>query len=298
MAQPLHFDAINPFTGRFFTFDDPNLKFINGIGMYLEPSDPGFIPYADALPTPQTQKPKPMKHQDWYPSRIADQIIWLENFRQKIAAYAATLGLEASVVAAIIAECRWLIYVLGAWLPAFRTSAQAATDAATAAQTGSGAGVMTLPGFTAPALPGPEGTLPAVVPMAPGGLGRIFAFVQDIKPAASDAIQTDLRIVGSETPGPDLDNIQPVLPAKVTGTTVGLPWKWDGLSEHVDLLQIQVDRSDGKGYVDLVHDTTPGYTDTTPFPTARTVWTYRSIWHVNGAPIGQWSAPVSVAVGG
>ena len=42
--QPLHLDAINPFTGNPFTWDDPNLKFINGIGVYLEPGDPGFTP--------------------------------------------------------------------------------------------------------------------------------------------------------------------------------------------------------------------------------------------------------------
>jgi hypothetical protein len=50
--------------------------------------------------------------------------------------------------------------------------------------------------------------------------------------------------------------------------------------------------------VDLVHDTTPNYTDTTPFPATATVWKYRAIFQVNGAPIGQWSAVVSVAVGG
>ena len=56
--KPLHWDAINPFTGTPFTWDDPNLKFINDIGMYLEPGDPGFVPYPSSTPSPAQPKPK------------------------------------------------------------------------------------------------------------------------------------------------------------------------------------------------------------------------------------------------
>ena len=298
MAQPLHFDAINPFTGTPFRWDDPNLRFINGIGMFLEPSDPEFTPYLSSNPTPQ--KPKRMKRNAYYPSRIADQILWLENFRAKILAYIVALGISAPAAAAIIADCRWLIYVLGTWLPSGRAWGPACTDAAAAAQTGTGGGPIVLPVFTAPALPGPEGSLPAVVPVAPGALNRIFAFVQLIKDSAgdTDAIDSDLRIVGSEispTPGAPL---QPILTGRINGLHVDLKWSWDGHSDEVDLLQIQVDRADGKGWVDLVHDTTPNYTDTTPFPAASTIWKYRGIFHVNGAPVGIWSDTVSVVVGG
>jgi hypothetical protein len=50
------------------------------------------------------------------------------------------------------------------------------------------------------------------------------------------------------------------------------------------------------GYVFLANDTTPGYTDTTPFPTTPAKWTYRAIYRVGDEQVGQWSAPVSVAV--
>jgi hypothetical protein len=296
--KPLHFDAINPFTGKPFTWGDKNLKFVDGHGVYLEPGDIGFVPYG----TPQNnpKKPKPVKHQVWYPTRTADQIVWLENFRHKILGYIATLGLGAPAAAAVIADCRWLIYVLGSWLPAARAWGMSCTDASAAAQTGSGDAALTLPVFTAPTLPGVEGTLPAVVPMPPGGLGRIFAFVQMVKDSAGDteAIETDLRIVGTEDAGPDLATLQPVLTARVSGLHVELRWGWGGHGDHVDLLQIQVDRADGKGWVDLVHDTTPNYTDTAPFPANATVWKYRAIFHVNDAPVGLWSATVSVPVGG
>ncbi len=59
---------------------------------------------------------------------------------------------------------------------------------------------------------------------------------------------------------------------------------------------IQVDRGAGQGFVFLANDTTPGYTDTTPLPTAPAKWTYRAIYHVGDQQAGQWSAPVGVAV--
>lgn len=57
-----------------------------------------------------------------------------------------------------------------------------------------------------------------------------------------------------------------------------------------------MDRADGKGYVFLTIDTTPGYTDTQPFPTAPATWTYRAIYRVDDNQVGVWSNPVSVTV--
>ncbi len=57
--KPLYWDMTNPFTGTPFTWDDPNLFFNDeGIGMYLEPGDPGFTPYPGQIPGPE---PKPKK---------------------------------------------------------------------------------------------------------------------------------------------------------------------------------------------------------------------------------------------
>jgi len=50
--KPLLWDAINPITGTPFTFDDPNL-FWGNPSYYLEPGDPGFVPYS----TPSVRKP-------------------------------------------------------------------------------------------------------------------------------------------------------------------------------------------------------------------------------------------------
>lgn len=54
--KPLHWGAINPFTGKPFTFDDPNLHW-GSPSYYLEPGDPGFVPYGPAPAPPPRKKP-------------------------------------------------------------------------------------------------------------------------------------------------------------------------------------------------------------------------------------------------
>ena len=73
-------------------------------------------------------------------------------------------------------------------------------------------------------------------------------------------------------------------------------WNWGGYTAYLDSCEIQVDRNDGKGFVLLAMDTTPGYTDTQAFPAAHTVWTYRAIYRVDDVQVGVWSQPVSIAV--
>lgn len=71
-----------------------------------------------------------------------------------------------------------------------------------------------------------------------------------------------------------------------------------GFSAFLDICELQVDRGDGKGFVALAFDTTPGYVDTQPFPTSPVKWTYQAIYRVGDSRVGQWSKPVSVTVGG
>ena len=71
-----------------------------------------------------------------------------------------------------------------------------------------------------------------------------------------------------------------------------------GFSAFLDICELQVDRGDGKGFVALAFDTTPGYVDTQSFPAAPVKWTYQAIYRVGDSRVGQWSKPVSVTVGG
>jgi hypothetical protein len=56
--KPLLWDAINPFTGQPWTWDDPNARW----DFYLEPGDPGFVPYPGMKPTAPPQKKRPFRH--------------------------------------------------------------------------------------------------------------------------------------------------------------------------------------------------------------------------------------------
>lgn len=77
-----------------------------------------------------------MKRQAYYPSRIADQLIWLKNFHNKLGNYQATLGLTSEQVNSATADGRYLVYVFGTWLATVRPWALSCTKAANDAMTG------------------------------------------------------------------------------------------------------------------------------------------------------------------
>jgi hypothetical protein len=275
-------------------WDNPNLRW--GSPSYLlEPGDPGYVP--DSPPvnneTNKNKKHKKMKHNVYYPIRIADQIVWLTNFRNKLASHAGALGLTPAQVTAILADCDWLIYCLQAWLPAVRAWAQSCTDAIGETQSGVSTAAQLLPVFAPPQLPN------GVVSVNFGVLTRLFALVTSIKGGGkcTDSIATDLGIVGTEQVGPDLTSVQPILAASISGNQVTVKWGWQGNVAYLDSCEIWVDRGDAKGFVLLTIDTTPGYTDTQPFPAGKAVWTYKAIYRVEDNQVGIWSQPVSINVG-
>jgi hypothetical protein len=143
---------------------------------------------------PQTNQTKNMKRQTYYPSRLAQQVEWLENYRLKLGNYTAELPLDPAVVTSSVADARWLIYVINSWLNSVRAFAPACTEAVEDTLTGTGTDPFILPVFIPPVLPA------GVAPVPAGALSRIFAQVQIIKNLAgySDAIGDDLRIVGAE----------------------------------------------------------------------------------------------------
>ncbi|MBA3962474.1 MAG: hypothetical protein H0X40_11305 [Chthoniobacterales bacterium] len=88
-----------------------------------------------------------------------------------------------------------------------------------------------------------------------------------------------------------------MLDLSISGDQVYVNWGWQGYSAFLDQCELQVDRADSKGFVMLAIDTTPGYTDTQPFPSAPAKWTYQAIYRVADNRVGQWSNAVSIAVG-
>ncbi len=118
--------------------------------------------------------------------------------------------------------------------------------------------------------------------------------------ASSDyntSIGQALGIEGSPQIGPDFSTFGPLLDLSISGDQVYVNWGWQGYSAFLDQCELRVDRSDSKSFVLHAIDTTPGYTDTQPFPSAPAKWTYQAIYRVGDSRVGQWSNPVSIAVG-
>ncbi len=288
-------DGIDPETGQPFTWDSPNLRW--GSPSYaISRGEYGWQPPAGTL-SPTQNKKHTMKHQTYYPTSASKQVLWLSNHYHKLPAWASTLGLSAATLAEIIADVRWLIYIIQDWLPAVRAHNLACTAAAKSAQTGSG-GLIALPVFTPPPLPGPEGTLPAVVAKAEGGLLRLFDVIAEWKEnnACTDAMCLDLGIIGTAKAGPDYATLRVVLDGRRNGNKVDIDWDWQGYSEFLDACEIEVNR--GTGYVPLLTDTTPGCTDTYPQPATQTVWKYTAWYRVGDERVGLASIELSVLVGG
>ena len=89
-----------------------------------------------------------------------------------------------------------------------------------------------------------------------------------------------------------------MLTLKLLASSVFVGWGWQGFSAFLDQLEIQVDRSDTKGWVFLTYDSTPDYTDTAPFPAAPVKWKYRAIYRVGDGQVGVWSDVKEITVGG
>ena len=273
-----------------FRLDDPNSYWGNP-SYQLEPGDPGYVD-PNPLASAKNKRKKPMIHNYYYPKRQPEQIVWLINYAGKVPGYATVLGFVAAFGTATAADALWVVYVLQNWWPDTKSWGTACSKAVTDVQTGTAAGTLVLPVFTAPALPGTVTAQPA------GALTRIFAAVQQMKASTkmTDAIAADLGIVGSTQTPPDLTTLQPVITASLTNGHAYIGWDWGGNSQYLDSCEIWVDRNDGKGWGLLTIDTTPNYTDTTALPATPAKWSYKATYRVGENQAGVWSAPVSLNV--
>jgi hypothetical protein len=147
--------------------------------------------------------------------------------------------------------------------------------------------------------PAPSG-LPTAPTAVPAGIETRFrSLAQTVKQNTNYDLAAGqaLGIEGSEITPPDLVTIAPQLNATVSGNRVLVDWGFGGNAAFLDMIRLEVDRGDGKGWVFLANDTTPGYIDTEPFPATATKWSYRGIFMLDDAQVGQWSAPAHVMVG-
>ncbi len=213
-----------------------------------------------------------------------------ENLRDNIAPYVALFELDAADVTQQAKDATYYRAALGY---------SATLDGASSSWSGWTSTVLATGTGSEPATPAKPADFPATA-VTPGILDRFTAMVNYIKHHKNYTpdIGKILGLEGSEDTGPDLDTVQPDFPVKISGNTVVIGWGWNGDGAFLDMIELQVDRGDGKGFGLLCYDTTPGYTDTTPLPATATTWTYRGIYRVGDKQVGQWSKPVKINVGG
>jgi hypothetical protein len=214
----------------------------------------------------------------------------ITTFKNAVGAYAAGLGVTPAQVTAQAADADYFNYTLQCQGIIQNASKQwtAWKDLARYGGNTPPTGAPVLPTFPTP-----------VAVVAPGVEVRFRALIKQIKASAdyNTSIGQALGIEGSQQAGPDFTTFGPVLDLTISGGQVAVGWGWQGYSAFLDQCELQVDRADSKGFVLLAIDTTPGYTDTQPFPNAPAKWTYQAIYRVGDNRVGQWSNPVSIAVG-
>ena len=212
-------------------------------------------------------------------------------FKTNIGGYALTLEVTTDQIIGQAADADYLDYTLKG-LGLMQNAAQQWTAWKNLLR---GGGATPATGAPVPPL------LPASVPAVdPGIETRFRALVKQIKASVkyNAAIGEALGIEGAQHAPPDYTTLQPAIRATLNGTHVAIGWGWGGYVTYLDACEIQVDRNDGKGFVLLTIDTTPGYTDTAPLPATPGRWTYKAIYRVGDAQVGLWSNPVSLTVQG
>ena len=236
----------------------------------------------------------PMKRQDYFPSRISEQILWLINFMTKLPNYETVLSLPPAHIDACVASCRYLVYVLGEWLTAVRAFGPAATSAMDLLVSGSGPAPVALPVFNPPALPS------GVAPVPPGALNRLFDLVQLIKdsPGYTDIIGLDLRIIGAtaaanDAAGHSMPDVKAAVVAGTANQAVRFHFHKHG---HMGVV-IECQRGTGP-MAFLAVDTEVPYLDDRPLLVAGVpeLRQYRFRYWDKGTPNGGW-CELTVTVG-
>ncbi len=286
--RPLHWNSSDEH-GLPYRWNQANVTW-SGI---LEPGDPGYIdPNPPAQPS--VTKPKRKTHMpksDYIKNRDSEFSAQLSAFKLNIGAYATLVGVSAAQIAAQAADADYFAYTL-ACQEICNNCSQQWTSWKDLVRDGG-----TPPATGAPA----ETTFPAIVPAVALGIEvRFRALVKQIKaqPAYNVSIGQALGIEGEVHSGPDFAILKPLIKLEISGGFVIIRWGWQGYSAFLDMIEILVDRGDGKGFTTLAQDTTPDYTDTTPAPAAPAKWTYKAIFHVGDQRVGQWSDEASLTVGG
>jgi len=248
------------------------------------------------------------KRKRYLPTKESERVTWLNNFALKLSTYAALFNIAATDVALIQNAAAFYAYIIGridsaksevTSLVAFKNKLSFTSD-------------------NVPLGPVPQPELPPEPTAVPAGIFNAVArIVADIKnsPDYSPQIGDDLRIIGEETTTQDPALLKPILKVKLgTGGHPHLSW----VKKGADFTNVYVDRGTGftflrsvKGNKVIDNHALPSASTAvappaTPLPSGSdtrlpsagaAVWRYRIVYVKNDAETGEYSDPVSVAVG-
>lgn len=133
--------------------------------------------------------------------------------------------------------------------------------------------------------------------VSPGIISRLSTLVASIKAHKNytSAIGQDLWLIGvSKVLDPN--SWKPVLSSQIKAGHPVIVW----VKGKAGVLEIWVDRSDGKDFVFLNIHTEPNTTDTAPLPLAGTsaIWKYKAIYRLHDEQVGHWSDVMAVTISG
>lgn len=232
-----------------------------------------------------------MKREFYLPTDEASQSIWLNNFAQKLPAYATTLGVSAATVTQEQNDAKNFAAMLG-FLEALRQYGTQSTAYKNLLKQGNEGNTAIGSLVATPALP-------TFIPTPPMGdiFGRLAKLVTTIKnaPNYTDAIGQDLGVIGSETNQRMAVEAKPDIKVVLQGGHPNIVWK----KGKMDAIKILVDRGTGT-FEFLAVDTQPDYLDNFQLPPIgqAAVWKYIAIYLKADQETGDWSDTVEIAVAG
>ena len=221
------------------------------------------------------------------PNGDADRVIWLGNFKLKLPAYAASVGITPAEVTATINDYNMYKYVID-MLEAYKQTTNnivAYKNLLKHAHNQQHLGAL-------PSLPN-LGTTPTLV--TEGVFDRVSSLANRIKahPAYTGAMGSDLGII-APTQVIDPLTMQPVLTVKLDAGRPHIKC----VKGNADAIDLYTDRKDNNGFVLIGRLLKLDYIDVVSLPAniALQEWDYKAMYVIGNNPVGLMSGVVSVVV--
>lgn len=230
-----------------------------------------------------------MAKQYYLPRKDADKALWLQNFANKLPAYAAKYLISSNEVYDMQNSAAVFSYWLN-YQSQYEEFVKKITQYKNEMRDGVPAGAVIA------MVPVPP-TIPAQLqPVDPGIFTRATALANVIKSrqiySAADGL--DLGIEGAVS-RPDVASMKPSISVRlIAGGYPEIVWSKNGMDG------IDIYKDTGSGWQLLGFDPHPNYTDKSTLPPIgqSAIWHYKCIYRMDDDQVGQWSDTVTITVAG